>query len=252
MNAIIVEDEIIAAQNLQRLIKQVDPDIKILTILKSIEESIEWFSLQSVPDMVFMDIHLSDGSSFSIFEKVSIDCPIIFTTAYDQYALNAFKVNGIDYLLKPVDWEELTRAIAKCRSFATKTVDNNVVEQILFSLKNKSNEYKSRLLIPYKDKLLSLDIKDIAFVYSENKMSRIINLKGQDYRMNYSLEELSKQLDSSLFFRANRQFIISRQAVKEIYTWFDSKLSVTLTVETPEKIVISRARVHDFKEWYTT
>lgn len=251
MKAVIVEDEIMAAQNLQRLVQQIDSDIEIVTILKSVEESIEWFSSQAVPDMVFMDIHLSDGSSFAIFDKVNINCPIIFTTAYDQYALNAFKVNGIDYLLKPVDRDELERAIAKCKSFSAKTIDNNVVEKLLSAIKNKNGEYKSRLLIPYKDKFLSLDVGDIAFIYSENKMSKIVSMKGQEYKMSHSLEEMSNQLDPALFFRANRQFIVCRKSIKDIYTWFDSKLSITLSIETPEKIIISRARVQDFKDWYT-
>lgn len=252
MTAVIVEDEIIAAQNLQRLIQQIDPNIEIVAVLKSIEESVEWFSLQAAPDLVFMDIHLSDGSSFSIFDKVTIGCPIIFTTAYDQYALNAFKVNGIDYLLKPIDSDELERAITKYKSFAPKTTDSSVVEKLLAAMKNKSGEYKSRFLIPYKDKFLSLDVADIAYIYSENKTARIVSMSDQTYQMNYSLDEMMKQLNPALFFRANRQFIISRKSVKDIFSWFDSKLSITLTIPTPEKIVISRARVQDFKNWYTS
>lgn len=253
MKAIIVEDEIMAGQNLQRLIGLVEPEMEVVTVLKSVEESVEWFASHPAPDVVFMDIHLSDGSSFNIFDKVDMACPVIFTTAYDQYALNAFKVNGIDYLLKPVDRDELRRAITKFKALTVKAVDGDVVGMLLSALREeKGREYKSRLLIPHKDKFLSLDVEDIAYVYAENKVSRIVSRKGNEYRMNLSLEELSKQLDPSLFFRANRQFIVSRPAVKDIYTWFDSKLALNLNVETPEKIIISRARVQDFKSWYTS
>lgn len=251
MKAVIVEDEVIAAQNLQRLIRQIDPEIEIIATLKSVEESIDWFTNQAVPDLVFMDIHLSDGSSFSIFDKARISCPIIFTTAYDQYALNAFKVNGIDYLLKPVNRHDLERAVTKYKSLIPKGMDTDTVEKLLSAIKSKSGDYKSRLLIPHKDKLLSLETNDIAYIYAENKTSRIVSISGQVYPMNLSLEELSKQINPDLFFRANRQFIISRRSVKDIYSWFDSKLAVNLVMETPEKIIISRARVQDFKNWYT-
>lgn len=253
MKAVIVEDEIVAAQNLQRLIRQVDDSIEIITVLKSVEESIEWFNAQPMPDLVFMDIHLSDGSAFSIFSKASIGCPVIFTTAYDQYALNAFEVNSIDYLLKPINKKDLERAITKYRNFsASKNVDSEMLVELADMIKNKKSSYKSRFLIPFKDKFLTLDVSDIAYIYSENKTARIITLDDKTYRMNYSLEEISRQLDPSLFFRANRQFIISRKSVKDIFSWFDSKLSVTLSVPTPEKIIISRIRAQDFKSWYTT
>lgn len=252
MKALIIEDEIVAAQNLQRLIQEIDADIEIISILKSVEESIEFLSSGTQPDLIFMDIHLSDGSAFSIFNNVSISCPIIFTTAYDQYALNAFEVNSIDYLLKPVNKKDLKRAIAKYKNLnPSNKINNDTLAELFDMIKGKKNDYKSRFLIPYKDKFLSLDVTDIAYIYSENKMARIVNMKGQSYQMNSSLEELFHQLDPDLFFRANRQFIISRNSVKDIVTWFDSKLAVNLYVDTPEKIVISRARITDFKTWFT-
>ena len=144
MKAVIVEDELIAAQNLQRLINQVDKDIEVITVLQSVEESIEWFLLHPVPDLVFMDIHLADGSSFSIFEKVEISCPIIFTTAYDEYALKAFEVNSIDYLLKPISIKNFERAIAKLRSLATpKESNTNLIANLLASFKQTKEVYKS-------------------------------------------------------------------------------------------------------------
>lgn len=252
MKALIIEDEIVAAQNLQRLIQETDSEIEIISVLKSVEESIEFLLSDASFDLIFMDIHLSDGSAFSIFNNVNINCPIIFTTAYDQYALNAFEVNSIDYLLKPVNKKDLERAITKYKNLnPSNKINNNTLTELFEMIKGKKNEYKSRFLIPYKDKFLSLNVTDIAYIYSENKMARIVSVKNQSYQMHISLDEMFKQLDPDLFFRANRQFIISRNSVKDIVTWFDSKLAVNLYIETPEKIVISRARIADFKTWYT-
>lgn len=251
MKAIIIEDEIVAAQNLQRLIEQIEPKAEIKATLKSVEESIAWFSTHPLPDLVFMDIHLSDGSSFTIFDKISIDCPIIFTTAYDKYALNAFKVNGIDYLLKPIDKNELERALAKYKTLASKTIDSGMVEKLLSIMQMKTGDYKSRFLIPYKDKFLSLHVEDIAFIYADNKTGKIVSLKGNEYKINQSLEELYKQLDPISFFRANRQFIVSRNAIQDIYSWFDGKLAITTSVDASSKIIISRAKNQEFKDWYT-
>ena len=252
MKALIIEDEAVAAQNLERLIQQIDNRIEIIASLKSVEESVDWLLSQTLPDLIFMDIHLSDGSAFSIFNKINVDCPIIFTTAYDQYALNAFEVNSIDYLLKPVNKNDLERAIKKYENYnSSKNIDNETLVELFAMIKQTKNNYKSKLLIPHKDKFIPLDVNDIAYIYSENKMAKIISIYNQAYLINSSLDELSKQLEPYLFFRANRQFILSRKSVKEIITWFDSKLAINLCVSTPEKIIISRAKVQDFKMWYT-
>jgi len=252
MKVVIVEDEIIAAQNLQRLIAQVNSSIEIIAVLKSIEESVEWFSVNLNPDIVFMDIHLSDGSSFSIFEKVKIKTPIIFTTAYDEYALKAFEVNSIDYLLKPINIKNLEQAIHKF-SQLNKTQSNNeeVIANMLAMFQKEKIVYKSSFLIPHKDKFIPLSVNDIAYIYSENKMAKIVTLDNRTYYENSSLDELQRQLDPSKFFRANRQFTISHKAVKDISFWFDSKLSVNLLVDIPKKIIVSRLRASEFKEWYT-
>ena len=252
MKAVIVEDEIIAAQNLQRLIAQVNSSIEIVTVLKSIEESVEWFSVHPNPDLVFMDIHLSDGSSFSIFEKVKIQAPIIFTTAYDQYALKAFEVNSIDYLLKPINIQHLERAIEKFSRFGEARINHeDVIANLLSMLRKEKEIYKSNFLIPHKDKYIPLSVDDIAYIFSENKIAKIGTLDNRTFCEHSSLEELQRQIDPSKFFRANRQYIVSHKAIKDISVWFDSKLSVNLSVNIPEKIIVSRTRVAEFKEWYT-
>ena len=252
MKAVIIEDEIIAAQSLQRLIAQVNNSVEIVAVLKSIEESIEWFSENPNPDLVFMDIHLSDGSSFSIFEKVKIQAPVIFTTAYDEYALKAFEVNSIDYILKPINLKDLERAIEKFTHYnKTNTSNEEVISNMLALFQKDKKVYKSNFLFPYKDKLIPLAINEIAYIYSENKMAKIVTFDNRTFFENDSLDKIQQQLDPSKFFRANRQFIISHKAIKDISVWFDSKLSVNLSVSIPEKIIVSRVRVAEFKAWFT-
>lgn len=252
MKALIIEDELVAAQKLQRLISKTNDDIQVIAVLQSIEESIEWFSLNPVPDLVFMDIHLADGSSFTIFEKVLISCPVIFTTAYDEYALKAFEVNSIDYLLKPIVEKSFERAISKFRNLNTTGNSNTeMIAHLLASINETKKVYKSSFLIPYKDKFIPVAIDKIAYFFSENKMAKITTLDNQTYTMDSSLEELFVNLDPDKFFRANRQFIVSHKAIKDISVWFGSKLTINLTVPVPDQIVVSKARVPEFKGWYT-
>ncbi|HZK68899.1 MAG TPA: LytTR family DNA-binding domain-containing protein [Paludibacter sp.] len=253
MKAVIVEDELIAAQNLQRLINQVDNDIEVIAVLQTVEDSIEWFGLYPTPDLVFMDIHLADGSSFSVFEKVEISCPIIFTTAYDEYALKAFEVNSIDYLLKPISLKNFERALSKFRSMvAAKDNNSDLITHLLASFKQTKETYKSNFLIPHKDKFIPLAVNKMACLYTENKMVNIITDDHQTYHMDSSLEDLMNQLNPLQFFRANRQYIVSHKDIKDISIWFGSKLSINMTVPVPEKIIVSKARVAEFKAWYTT
>lgn len=253
MNVVIIEDEFVAAQSLQRLIQATDKTMNIETVLQSVEESVEWFSENPLPDLVFMDIHLADGYSFSIFEKVTIDCPIIFTTAYDEYALKAFEVNSIDYLLKPINRKNLEKALNKLRTFSSKNEDTTaIVAQVIDSLNKHKTVYKSHFLIPFKDKLIPLAVDKIAYVYSESKMAKFVTFDNHDHLLDSSLDEVSKQLNPDLFFRANRQFIISRQAIKDFSVWFGGKMSVNLLLPVPEKVIVSRAKMSEFKTWFTT
>jgi two-component system, LytTR family, response regulator LytT len=253
MKAVIIEDENVASLNLQRLISQLNIEIQVIAVLQSVEESIEWFLLNTAPDVLFMDIHLADGSAFSIFEKVQIPCPIIFTTAYDEYALKAFEVNSIDYLLKPIDQKKLERAVVKLQSLlATKTDNSDMIASMLAAFKQTKKIYKSNFLIPYKDKFIPLAVDKIACLYTENKIAKIITLDNQTFNMDSSLEDLFLQLDPSEFFRANRQYIVAHRAIKDISIWFGSKVSINLHVAVADKIIVSKARVHEFKAWYTT
>jgi len=251
MKAVIIEDEIVAAQALQTLIGEVDPEIRVIAVLQSIDESEEWFQTNPLPDLVFMDIHLADGSAFTIFEKVNISCPVIFTTAYDEYALKAFEVNSIDYLLKPINKQDLKRAIDKYKNFSFHS-DNNtdLINKLLKSLKQNTASFKSYFLVPEKDKLIPLATKDIAYIGIDAKMVKALTFDNRTYYLDLVLDDLMRQLDPSLFFRANRQYIIARRAVKDMSLWFGSKISVNLSVPTPERIVVSKARVGELKKWF--
>ena len=252
MKAIIIEDESVAAQALQSLIQEIDPDIEIVTILETIEESVEWFEEQPQPDLVFMDIHLADGSSFAIFDKVEITCPIIFTTAYDEYALKAFEVNSIDYLLKPINKSDLERALNKFQHLtaAAKEQEKASLEGLLAQMGGAKKKYKTCFLIPERDKLIPLATSNIAYIYIDTKTVKAIAMDGHTYYLNQTLDNIMAQLDPEHFFRANRQFIISRQAVKDLSVWFGNKLAVNLSVPVPEKIIVSKARVGEFKTWF--
>lgn len=250
MNILIIEDETAAATNLQAILRKVAPTYNVITVLESIEESVEYFldATQTVPDLVFMDIHLADGESFHIFDKVNITSPIIFTTAYDEYALRAFKVNSIDYILKPIKEEDLRRAIDKLTQLSGKerTEYQDRVESMVETSKRESQRV---FLVHYKDKIIPLSINDIAFFYTSNEKVSAFTFKGDRYVVDRTLEVLQSTLPADEFFRANRQYIVARQAVKDIAVWFGSRLSLNLSLETPEKIIISKARVPEFKQW---
>lgn len=251
MKALIIEDEVLAAQSLQKLITEVAPDTEIIATLQSIEESVAWFNENAMPDLVFMDIHLADGSSFAIFEQVEITCPIIFTTAYDEYALKAFEVSSIDYLLKPINRNDLTRAMNKYKSLvANNSVDNQALTNLLQHL-GTTKKFKSCFLVPMRDKLVPLPTASIAYFYIDTKMVKVVTLEGQTHYMSQTLDDIIEQLNPQDFFRANRQFIISRKAIQDMTVWFGNKLSINLTVDIPEKIIISKAKVSEFKNWFS-
>lgn len=254
MNILIIEDESLTAQNLAQMIRELIPEAEIADILVSIKDSVRWFETRGMPDLVFMDIHLADGSSFSIFDKISVTCPIIFTTAYDEYALRAFEVNSVDYLLKPVNKNSLQRALDKMKMLAgsgSGSENTEMIRKIAQSILKKETQYKSSILIPVRDKLLPIAVKDISYIYVEARCSIIIKMDGSRYELNTPLDEVMKLLNPDDFYRANRQYIISRDAVKEIVLWFNNRIAVSLKLSTPERIIVSKAHVQDFKAWLT-
>lgn len=251
MRVVIIEDEIIAAQSLQKLIREIRSDFRIERVLQSVEESVDWFHVNPMPDLVFMDIQIADGSSFSIFDSININCPIIFTTAYNEYALEAFEVNSIDYLLKPINKARLTKAIIKFGNITFRNDNTLLIDKLVQSLNEKQRHRKTHFLVPHKDKLLPLAIDDIAYFNAEMKIARATTFDNKSYSLDYSLDELMKNLNEEHFFRVNRQYIVSHKAIKDISIWFMGKLAVNLNVPVLEKIFVSKERVPDFKRWFT-
>lgn len=244
---IIVEDETAAAVNLRSMLASLIPDVEVVAILESVEESIAFFGQDVDADIVFMDIHLADGDSFRIFQSIDIDIPIIFTTAYDQYALEAFKVNSIDYLLKPFKEVDLQRALDKLQRLTD--AERGTQRQNRARMVADVQSGVQTLLVRYKDKIIPVGIDDVAFFYTSAEKVSVTTLAGDSYPVDKTLEVLGQQLPADRFFRANRQFIISRKAVKDIAVWFGSRLALNLSVDTPERIIISKARVPEFKLW---
>jgi two-component system LytT family response regulator len=251
MKAIIIEDEFMAAETLKSLIVETGEDIEILSILQSIEESVEWIETHPSPDLVFMDIHLADGSAFMIFDSVEIKCPIIFTTAYDEYALKAFEVNSIDYILKPICKTALSKAILKYRKSAwNPSHSQNLINNLLESLQRYNKSYKNYFLVPEKDKLIPLSLHEVYYIYIDAKIVKAVTVENKSRYLDKTLDEIMNGLDPQQFFRANRQYIISRSAIKDVSIWFGNKLSVNLKIPLNEKIIISKARVKEFKQWF--
>ena len=250
MTTIIIEDEKPAARLLQRKLEKLE--IKVDVMLHSVEDSIEWFSTNIHPDLIFLDIQLSDGLSFEIFEKVNIKSAVIFTTAYDEYALKAFKLNAIDYLLKPIDEEDLRTAISKFRSGFSENKNTTQLdfEQIKKMFQNPTEKvFKSRFTIKIGQHLKIISIEEIECFFSENKGTYIHTFDNRNYLIDTTLEILEQDLDPKIFYRISRKFIIPLQSIKEILLFSNSRLKVILPSYKEEEVIVSREKVADFKNW---
>lgn len=249
MNVIIIEDEELAVRNLESIFKEIG-DVTTVAVLESIADTVEWFGMNEDPDLVFMDIHLADGSAFEIFKLIDIKCPVIFTTAYDEYALQAFKVNSIDYLLKPVDVAAVKKALGKLKNITKGNGSSDDMKRILSILKPVT-EYKTHFLVSQKgDKLVPLIANDIAYIYIDLNIVKAMTFEEKTFVMQYTMDELSAMLNPKDFYKANRQFVIARKAIKDIDLWFNSRLSINLKPAAPEKVLVSKARITDFKLWF--
>jgi len=248
MQVLIVEDEILLAKRLQKLLNGVAPDAVVTGVTRSIKDTVDWLQVNAMPDLILMDIELADGQSFDIFQTIQITSPVIFTTAYNEYAIKAFKVNSIDYLLKPVKEEELAAAIDKFRSLNKPATDIDALLNGIRSIASGHN-FRNRFLVKFAQKLISIDVDDVAYIFSDKGLSYIRTKQNQKYIVDYTMDDLEKMLSPQQFFRANRQFIISSNAVVAIHTWFNQKLKVDVKPETAEPIIISRDKAPAFKAW---
>ena len=256
MKIVILEDEPITARELKFILRKLEPDVVILDTIDTVEGSIDFFKTTQ-PDLIFSDIHLADGSCFDIFNAVTVKSPIIFCTAYDEYAIEAFKTNGVAYILKPFDEHTVGAALEKVKTLFNFTAPTPSVSppsfpfdlEALSKILASKQDYKSSFLVSKGGKLIPVDISNVAFFYIKNEITMLYTVKGDTYMTDYSLESLEKEVNPHDFYRANRQFLISRRIVKEVESYFARKLCVKTHTLVPENIIISKAKATDFTKW---
>jgi two-component system LytT family response regulator len=252
MEVLIIEDEEPAAERLVGLLQQYDASIHPLAILSSVEAAVQWFADHRQPDLVLLDIHLSDGLCFDIFKQVELRCPIIFCTAYDQYVLDAFQVHSIDYLLKPVQYPKLEKSLQKMEAIRSqmRPVGNEAhFNEIIHMIRNSQQRYKSRFMVKSGNRIKAVKSSDIAYFNSRNKVTLLVTKEGQRFPLDYTLDELSTMLAPVLFFHVNRNLIIHIDSVKEVHPYFKGRLKLVLFPEQEEETIISSQKTPLFKAW---
>jgi len=246
---LIIEDEQPAAKRIKKLVSNLDSNIEIIEVIDSVEDAVDWFKNNKMPDLAFFDIQLADGLSFSIFEKVEVTCPVIFTTAYDQYAIKAFKVNSIDYLLKPIEPEALQNAWKKFQSLSKESGPNLQEMMTAFQQMNQKKNFKERFLIKKGDGFKYLTISEVAYFLSDGGLTFLIDKIGKRYIVDDKMDSLEAALDPHQFYRINRKFIIAENAVSKISNYFNSRLKLELSPVSKEEVIVARERVGEFKKW---
>lgn len=249
MNVLIVEDEIPAANRLSKMLQQLDDDITVSQKADSIEAAVQYLTSSPTPDLIFMDIQLADGLSFDIFEQVQVKTPVIFTTAFDQYTLKAFKVNSIDYLLKPIDEKELEKALNKYYDLHQKNTPDFSEKMMKLIQELNIVKYKERLLIKRGQQLSYLKTGNTAYCFADGKLCYAVDFNGSKYLLENNLGQLEEQLQPSSFYRINRHLLVNIEAVKKVHTWLGGRLKLEITPDTTAETVVSRERVNGFKEW---
>jgi DNA-binding LytR/AlgR family response regulator len=249
-NVLIIEDEPPAAQRLQTLLEQAIPGVSILGKIDSVEQSVTWLKAHQMPDLIFMDIQLADGISFQIFEQCTITAPVIFTTAYDEYALKAFKVNSIDYILKPFDKDDLNAALNKYRSLtAPRDNSREILENIGEAVKMLTKKHKTRFVLKVGEHLKSIEVNDILFFHSLEKATFAKTRDNRKHIIDFTLDQLEEVLDAQKFFRINRKYIISASAIQDMISYTNSRLKLVLKTSDDNDVIVSRERVQEFKDW---
>lgn len=250
MKVLIIEDEVMAAERLEEMILKAVPGVEVLGVLDSISTAVKWLSVNESPDLAFFDIQLADGLSFEIFEQTKVSCPVIFTTAFDEYALKAFKVNSIDYLLKPIDDQELNAALQKYRDLYKSNDIAGIADSSIDNvLKMLTRQYKSRFVVRVGERIRSIPVDEIQCFYSMEKANYMQTMEDRHYNIDHSLEQVESLVDPRMFFRVSRKFIIALDAIQEIISHSNSRLRVVLKHKTEEDIIVAREKVKDFKRW---
>ncbi|GAA4453357.1 LytTR family DNA-binding domain-containing protein [Nibrella saemangeumensis] len=255
MKVLIVEDEVVAAERIQELVQQTAPDAQIVGCTDSIEDTVEFLQTRPMPDLILLDIELVDGQSFEIFQEVEVTCPVIFTTAYDEYALQAFRVHSIDYLLKPIQKDDLQKSIAKFRQLRSmfQAAPALNVESLIQELRRSSAPapitHREHFLVRQGQRLISIGIGEVAYFYSEDRVTFLKTHDNRYFPLDFSLDDVEDQVDTKQFFRASRQHLVDRRAIGAVYVHLNGKLKVTLKPASDEALYVSRDRARDFKEW---
>jgi two-component system, LytTR family, response regulator LytT len=248
IRTLIVEDEPLAAKRLQKMLVEIEPQIEVVDIIDTVEEAIVWFKNNPSPQLVMLDIQLADGISFDIFKQVTIDSFVVFTTAFDQYAIRAFELNSIDYLLKPIEKEKLANALQKFQRLrqSNQTID---LSGLMNSITSLQPSYKKRFVVNVGEKLKSVDAANIAYFYSMDKNTFLVTQTGEQYAIDFSLDKLESLLDPEVFFRVNRQYIVRFQAIAKMSVLSASRIKLELIPKTEETVMVSSARTHAFRGW---
>ena len=247
---VIIEDEAAAVNRLKKeLDKLIDVEFMVMEEIESIQKAIAWFNASPEVDLAFMDIHLTDGLSFEIFSQIELKTPIIFTTAYDEYALQAFKVNSIDYLLKPIAPEELEKAIRRFLDRRANADSDHLLQLKKLAQEFRPTQYRSSFLVSYRHKMLMVDIQEVAYLFVKERGVFLKKKDGQEYILDFYLDDLERQLDPNQFYRANRQFLVSRSSIEEIETYFNGRLILKVKPESGASVIISKSKASEFKRW---
>lgn len=248
MNVIIIEDEKLSAEHIENLLKRIDPAMKVIAKYDSVKGAVAGIQKGEKADLLFVDIHLADGLSFEIFSKVSIDTPVIFTTAYNEYAIKAFKVNSVDYLLKPIGIEELRAAVEKFKRL-NKDEYTKLVENIAASYQNITKQHKARFMVKMGDTIVSVKTDDVEHFVSEDGLVLLVSNSGKRFPVDYTLDQLEELVGTETFFRINRKVLICINAIQKVSSYFNSRLKITANLLEDEAAVVSRERVNEFKQW---
>ena len=248
MKVLIVEDEIAAARRLAKMLQSIEPNSELLAITDSISSTIAWLKENKEPELILLDIHLADGSSFKIFDQVKVKSSIIFTTAYDQYAIQAFKVNSVDYLLKPIKPEELAFSLSKYKE-KKKEIPPFEIEKLINELRKPQQTFQQRFIVHFADKLKSIEINSIAYFMAMEKAVYLVSNDGHRYAIDYTIEKLEEVLDPQISYRINRKFIVSFASIKGMYSYSKSRVKVDLIPNPETEVIVSSERAAGFKEW---
>ena len=250
MTVLIIEDEPLAAQRLENLVKGLEPTAVVLDKLDTVKRAVAWLEENSPPDLIFMDIQLADGISFMIFDQVSVKSPVIFTTAYDAYALKAFKVNSIDYILKPVDKEELGAALTKFRSLVRNEPDTrDMLANLSQTIQGLIKKHKTRFVIKVGEHLRTVEVDTILYFYSQDKTTFCCTTDNRSHILDYTLEQVEELLDPARFFRISRKYLVAAPAIQDIISYTNSRLRLVLKASQDNDIIVARERVQEFKDW---